>query len=582
MNTSNSLPSAYATSGAQTRTPVACRPADTVMRLSRLGAFHQSRLSFMRVFTRRLVRERWRYERQHFAIDAEGVGYAVYTLHGPARAYSLVAFSHKLADEDRSDRVIAEAWDATFALFDGIPDKNDLARLSENVPGQEAGRLSERELSLSRANRSMRMWQHVVSSLAAGKQPELSQLLEVGYLMRTTAVYGSGKFGAADRQSIASRPEFAEPFQVEMLSVYLTRGFVVDLVEHMARAQAPEKATTLAPDIARQLGIGNSTGLGMAPFIINHPTLFNNWISAREQALQRVRSVAKASTTELALFAELLERTRLSVSRWRTDHPRQSLRIAELADDLALLANKTERFNTPPGASQSDPWDALYRWGEQSLGIEAQECLVSLMLEPYAHLVDELSASMSCAEPSAPHIDGSVSVASMRAAMERCYAWALSIDWQQPASRARAWYVSQEKLEPRLGERYAEALDAYEQPLGPGEDAAKLYRTLASWDDEQSIAALLVRHPEHRHTVRRVQTAARLPYAEIRDNTIDAEMQPIDMLRCKLSFLGATQFDPRSDRWLRICLFAGAPCPSELANTCGIEADQWIYPTLQA
>ena len=36
---------------------------------------------------------------------------------------------------------------------------------------------------------------------------------------------------------------------------------------------------------------------------------------------------------------------------------------------------------------------------------------------------------------------------------------------------------------------------------------------------------------------------------------------PIDMLRLKLSFFGAIKFDPRSDKWLRICMFQGAPLP---------------------
>ena len=52
--------------------------------------------------------------------------------------------------------------------------------------------------------------------------------------MRTTAVYGSGKFGAADRLTIADRDELSGPFQAEMLSVWLTRAFSLDLVEHIA------------------------------------------------------------------------------------------------------------------------------------------------------------------------------------------------------------------------------------------------------------------------------------------------------------------------------------------------------------
>jgi hypothetical protein len=74
----------------------------------------------------------------------------------------------------------------------------------------------------------------------------------------------------------------------------------------------------------------------------------------------------------------------------------------------------------------------------------------------------------------------------------------------------------------------------------------------------------LLARPEHRHAARRVQIAARHPYSEIRDNLIGADLRPIDILRCKLAFFGATRFDPRSDKWLRITLFQGAPFPDEL------------------
>ena len=88
----------------------------------------------------------------------------------------------------RSDRVIAHSWDATFTLFDGVPTAADIERLSWNVPKQEAGRVSNREISLSRANRSVRLFEHAVDSLAAGHQPDREQIEAVGYLMRTTAV----------------------------------------------------------------------------------------------------------------------------------------------------------------------------------------------------------------------------------------------------------------------------------------------------------------------------------------------------------------------------------------------------------
>ena len=131
----------------------------------------------------------------------------------PTRTYSLVAFAHDLPAEKRSDRVIAEAWDCTYALFDGVPTTADIARLKANVPLQEAGRVSEKELTLSRTNRSVRMFDHVVDRLADGAQPDEDMIIRVGYLMRTTAVYGSGKFGASDYARFATGPNLQPPFR---------------------------------------------------------------------------------------------------------------------------------------------------------------------------------------------------------------------------------------------------------------------------------------------------------------------------------------------------------------------------------
>ena len=261
---------------------VGLRPAGTVMKLARLGAFHQSRLSFMRVLLRRLKAENWKFRQSRWDIDAAGVGTAVYEAIGPKRTYSLVVFAHDLPDDKRSDRVIAEAWDATFALVDGIASDADILRLAANVPLQEAGRISAREFVLSRANRSVRLFDYVVKCLANGAQPDPELIEPVGYLMRTTAVYGSGKFGAADRDVWQDRPEFAGSFRPELLAVWLIRSFTIDIVEHLACIASPATAVRLNMDIRRCIGVGNSTGLGMAPFLINHPALIHAWINARE------------------------------------------------------------------------------------------------------------------------------------------------------------------------------------------------------------------------------------------------------------------------------------------------------------
>ncbi|TLP67375.1 hypothetical protein FEE96_08545 [Parasedimentitalea maritima] len=545
-----------------------------VMRLSRLGSLHQCRLSFMRILTRRMADEAWEFSRPIFNIAADGTGHAVYCANGPDRTYSLVAFAHDLPSEMRSDRVIAEAWDATFTLFDGIPTADDIERLSKNVPLQEAGRIRESELSLSRANRSVRLWKHVVEALASGRQPEAEQLANVGYLMRTTAVYGSGKFGAADREVIADRPEFSAPFQAEMLSVFLTRAFVRDLIEHAAQTKGGETAARLDAGAARQLGIGNSTGLGMAPFIVNHPMLFNNWIMAREEALLRVRQVQRATDAEVAQFKEMLKRSSRSVSQWQSDHPLQVKKLNTLRTDLDAVFSHVAKHDL----STEHPWDQLVLWSEAHLSEEGQELVSSVVMEPYGHLVDELSNSLSDCNSDAFLIDGDMTVGTLKELIQKCFGWALELDWAAPENCAQAWYVSAEKLEPRIGSRFKEPIAEYEQPLAPARDAVQAYEELRKWDHDKKISDFLLRHPEHRHTIRRSQISASAPYSEIQDNTIGEDILPIDMLRAKLSFFGATHFDPRSDRWVRICMFQGAPYPNELTRD---NADHWVYPNLE-
>ncbi len=560
-------------SDAQTQ-PIAPRDPAQVMRLARMGSMHQCRLSFMRVLLRRLAFENWQFTRREFEIDAQGVGHAIYTAKGPERSYSLVAFAHDLPADQRSDRVIATAWDATFTLFDGIPDTDDIARLRRNIPLQEAGRVTQSELSVSRANRSVRMFEHVVECLSEGRQPDSDLINQVGYLMRTTAVYGSGKLGASDREAIAERAEFKAPFQLEMLSVYLTRAFVADLVEHLAHARAPDTAVRIDPALRRRFGIGNATGLGMAPFMINHPILINNWVMARETALARVRSLPRAGAKAAKTFLSLLDRAILNADLWRSEHPMQVEKLSLLKADLRLLQTHLSGLDL---CAVNSPWNALYLWSENNLTPEGQEQLVSLMLEPYGDLVDALSDQMSADETANFAIDGAMQVARLCDILKDIYGWALKIDWQEKTAQARVWYVSEQKLEPRLGERFAEPIADYEQPLSPGRDAARLYADLLNHDARTPVSAFLLAHPEHRHMLRRAQIAAAFPYAEIRDNTIADTVMPIDMLRFKLGFFGATHFDPRSDRWVRITMFGGAPYPDELTPD---NSDIWPYPAL--
>ena len=547
---------------------VPLRDPKIVMKLSRLGSFHQSKLSFLRSFLNEF--KDWKYNRDFFDLNDRGYGVAIYSFSKDKKTYSLVCFANELKDEERSDRVIATKWDAAFALYDGIPSKIDIDRLSQNVPKQEVGRLSYKELTLSRANRSVRAFNYVVECLSKGIQPNTNELSKVGYLYRTTAVYGSGKFGLADRFRIKNRDEINGPFRLEMMLVYLVRQFTFDQVNHIAKHKNPKDAVELDLDICRNLGIGNSTGLGMAPFIVNHPSLLNNWILAKETALKKIREIEKVSEEEFKIFYNCLTKSLKNVTSWNTDSDYQKKKINNLINDLQNLINY---LKDNIDKSNFYIFDKLYNWAEENLSEEGVEYLVSIMMEPYNEITDPLISQMSSDEDSSFNIPVDRTINDLREIIEKNYSDILKIDFSKNENNKKFWFISKNKEEPRIGDRFEDNGSELEQPTAIARDIKKLYETIFTLKNSLKVGNFLVRNNDLRHIVRRVFITEKYPYSEIQDNTIGSKLVPIDMLRLKLSFFGAVKFDPRSDKWLRICMFQGAPLPNELNSF----NQYWIY-----
>ena len=150
------------------------------------------------------------------------------------------------------------------------------------------------------------------------------------------------------------------------------------------------------------------------------------------------------------------------------------------------------------------------------------------------------------------------------------------IDFEEKENNQNFWFISKNKEEPRLADRYQEKGSELEQPLAIARDIKKLYEKLLISKNSSTVAKFLSKNNDLRHVVRRAFIIEKFPYSEIQDNTISKLMVPIDMLRLKLSFFGALKFDPRSDKWLRICMFQGAPLPSELMNY----NEHWVYNSI--
>ena len=554
--------------------PNSLRPPSQVMKLERLGSFHQTRISFVRTLIRRMNVERWTIRSKLRRLDNNGYGDLVYEILTPQGTLNFIAYSNPLADKDRTDRVIAEKWDMAFVLFNGNATEADIERLRTQVPKQESGRMSANEIVLSRANKSVRLFNSVIDSLAAGSQPSATELAEVGYLIRTTAVYGNGKFGLMDFCHVRHRTPFELPFQAELLTVYMARTLSFEMVEHIAQQRAGNKASKLDRVLKRSIGVGNATGLGMAPFLVGHPQLINRWILLREIAICRIKTVAELDDSKLKKFNEVLKRAIVHVDHWQTDDERQLSRIDTLKDELRFLSKKSHKHI--PGKT---PWKWFLEWLESNMSLECVELVHSIVLEIYPEYVNDLDQYMSAEE--SPSTYAHLKLDKLCEILEEHYAWAFEHDFRDRLARHYFWYVSEEKEEPRLGERFNEPGANLELKIGIAQMIVQLHEHLLlelEKDPNQTVAGFLLKHPEFRFIIARACTLSDYPYAEIQENLLAADCLPINMLRCKLALFGATRFDPKSDRWTRITLFQGAPLVDELDNP---DSDDWAFPVMQ-
>ena len=541
------------------------RTPDVVMNAERLGAMHQTRVSFVRTLLRKIDREKWTLKTHIWDLDEHGYGKVIYRLDTPEHLYHLVVFCNELADDERNDRVIAQKWDVTFGLVYGEIGDELLDKLQSNVPLQEAGRNSNMVMVLARANKSVRVFDHIVSALADGKQPDLDVLAQVGYILRTTAVYGNGKFGIYDFKPLDHSEDFNQSFRAQMCAVYLLREFSLDWVDYLAKQKGGDKAVALHPEIKRYLGIGNATGLGMAPYLINHPCIVDQWLTTREEALQATL-ICDIEPKKVTYFASLVTRAIQHFSEIVTINEQQitlnKTVVTELTSLQSRLMTTVEDYTI---------W-AEFLQAHDNLSFESQEVIISCLMELYPERVDAFQEKVNADEtlslPKGKVIQDLLDVLKAR------YQWAIDIDFSQPDNSYWFWYRSVDKEEPRMGVRGQELGDDRELSLDIARQVNQLYLALKQADPQQLISEFILNKPKYRSIARRVWTMGHKKMGDIQMNVLQKETLPIQLLRCKLSMFGATKFDPRSDRWVRVTLFQGAPLFAE------VHSDEWLFPLL--
>ncbi len=528
-----------------------------------------------------MVAENWQITSPVFDLDDQGYGTVVYQVEAKHGTFSYVLFSHYLDPENRNDRVIANQWDLTMALCEGTVDTEQLEFLRANVPKQEAGRVDSRVLVLSRANRSARTFDYVVDELTQGRQPNVDVIAEVGYLYRTTAAYGSGKLGMADWEKVRTKHrDFARPFAAEMFTCYMLRHFSMQQADYLAAQRSPETAVTLHRDIKRYLGIGNSTGLGMAPFLINHPLLINQWIEMRETALATA-IVAGEAGVDKATMARLdmaTERVIQHLGEIITADERQSNSNVVVREELQALHLWLQE-QAADLAITHYVWADLIQYAEQHWHIETQEVINTMLIELYPDLVDGLEEQMGTEE--SQQITPEMSVSELLEIIEDKYDWALAIDFSKHESNGVHFGIALKRRWSRVWVR----------PILIWAWKKKCPWVLVVWYGNVttfcSITTPSLQSKTSRILLCSVQITVALwrgfkPWPRVATAIfakIWCTVMSCRSIYCAANyrFLVSVSLIPRSRLWVRNTMFQGAPLISDFGSA-DMAADDWQFP----
>lgn len=560
---------------AGTGTDAVLRPSGVVMEPMDMTGARATRHSFARALIRHAVDLQWRVERRVLEVDERGCGTAVYRVEAEGYVWSFVAFSQRLAPGERTDRVIAKSWDVTAALVEGDVDQARIQRMAAQVPLQEDGRAEEGSLIWTRANRSERFFDYVVDRLASGQQPERDKFDCSPYVMRSTAFYSNGKCGLADFERFSGEHPFAVPYRSHMLAAWLLRELSYDLVERCAWLRNPA-AARLSGAWRRYLGLGNATGLGMVPYVINHPEVLDAWARLREVPLASVlsRRVGREDV-DVARVRVLLGRAVTCLSEQTELVPVPYLANPALAEQVIPVVALLDQWRRT-GEIDDQPVATIWRTLHDAAAATGPECrgvVASVLTELTADLDAAIEATLRCDE-SRPLAPGMQCV-ELTATIDDSYAWANAFDFTDPAQTRHFWFSSADNEEPRRARRGADPGEQVEHGVDIARAVQTLHHDLAAVTGATSVAEFLLAHPWHRTTVARIQSVAALAYGEVRANLLAKDFVPLHVQRLQLAVYGMENFNPQSTDWLRVTLLSGAPRIGDLQT--GTADDDWAF-----
>lgn len=543
------------------------RHADEVMAPATLGAARLTRYSFSRMLLRRAFADGWQAQRSHFQIDAEGRGEAAYEVSIDGMHFHFVAFTTTLDESQHTDRVVANNWEITGALIEGELTDEIMALLRSEVPQQEDGRLDSRILVLTRGNRSVRFFEYIVDRLAAGEQPDSEHVGDAGYIMRSTAFYGNGKYGMRSFDGYPPQHPLGVPYRAQILAAWLFRELSYDVVEHCARLRGGSAAVGFDEAWKRFFGLGNATGLGLVPYAMKHPRVIHAWVGVRELALAKVRELP-ATPARTQLLDAWIDRAREFFVTGTDDDCHPFLNAQQLVPVIDQIQTQFNELRTDDLA-----FDGLMQWA-QTQQPELTELVVSLLIELHEGNDDEIDEQLRVEEHAS--MDPTLTVGRLLPLVDERFGWIDDLGLDRSEANHFWWLVSDNTEEPRRAPTDRLATEGRDVAIDIAMRVWRLRQALQGSDSTDTLAAFLSRHPQHRHAVERV-VVSDVAYGEPRDNVCDAAFLPLQLQRFQLAMYGMDNFKPKSTDWLRVTLYQGAPRLADLTDSSSF-TDRWALP----
>ena len=542
------------------------RPAAELMDIDQLASVKPYRLSFARTLIQRMTIERWRIQPKTIQVDADGIGTATYQIVAGGHEMTFAAFSDDVPDQNRSGRLSEQRFDGMGFLCHGEVTTERLRAEHESLRLRSRGRTTWETIGWTLATRSRRSFEEVVGLLAAGVQPDRDGVASSGdYLFRNNGYYGNGRHGTRMWQSLPADHPLSHPYHPEMFALYLWRQFGFDLVDEMARIRS-SRAVQLDAGYKRTIGIGNSTGQGISTFLTKWPGWMHAWTSLRETAVVRSAN-APASNADITKVRALLRRAVSYMAHRDGSEDPYSCPDSELIGDLNEIETKLEEF-----VSIGQPWNRIVTWARAHCHPEAADVLHSILTETYSELVDELDSEFASRMHRTTDVDPCTTVAELIELVAERYAWT-----QECKSFPNFFYRSADHGEQRLGVRQVDEGESMETFTALCRDVAALTDDLEDSNGNESVGVFLLRHPNYRFLIERIQTFGKDAYAEIRANVADDSWVPAKAGRFVLSNFGMELSTAHNHRYVQGIFYQGAPLPEDLE--VGREID-WIYPSV--